>query len=227
MTETLGRPESPQQEWVIEDTIGNWWRPNFEPAQYPYMPPHITKPKEHRKLFLVQLQVRIQVENYVKDGSSRNSKCLLLQEKAYFAVPRNYKLVAAPLFELYDNSQVCWFNKKEIFGQIFNGGILSGIWTYHLIASSSSWSFQLHLHVTRATWTPHANLIIRIFQVKSWKLNLAFETLLLAICNTYHCIEEDEEECTKSTPWNCPVLFVSHMTWTVLYLKTDRRLYYY
>ena len=36
----------------------------------------------HRKLFLVQLQ-----------------------EKAYFAVPRNYKLVAAPLFELYDNAQ--------------------------------------------------------------------------------------------------------------------------
>ena len=69
-------------EWTIEDTIGNWWRPNFEPAQYPYIPPHITKPKEHRKLFLVQLQA-----------------------KAYFAVPRNYKLVAAPLFELYDNAQ--------------------------------------------------------------------------------------------------------------------------
>jgi cleavage and polyadenylation specificity factor subunit 5 len=28
-----------------------------------------------------------------------------LPEKSYFAVPRNYKLVAAPLFELYDNSQ--------------------------------------------------------------------------------------------------------------------------
>ena len=28
-----------------------------------------------------------------------------LGEKAVFAVPRNYKLVAAPLFELYDNSQ--------------------------------------------------------------------------------------------------------------------------
>lgn len=94
MTETLGRqPDTPggaaaaatssgPQEWVVEDTIGNWWRPNFEPAQYPYIPPHITKPKEHRKLFLVQLQ-----------------------EKAYFAVPRNYKLVAAPLFELYDNAQ--------------------------------------------------------------------------------------------------------------------------
>lgn len=27
-----------------------------------------------------------------------------LHEKAPFAVPKNYKLVAAPLFELYDNS---------------------------------------------------------------------------------------------------------------------------
>ena len=83
MSETLGRTDgSAATDWTIEDTIGNWWRPNFEPAQYPYIPPHITKPKEHRKLFLVQLQ-----------------------EKAYFAVPRNYKLVAAPLFELYDNAQ--------------------------------------------------------------------------------------------------------------------------
>ena len=45
-----------KQEWLIEDTIGNWWRPNFEPPQYPYVPPHITKPKEHKRLFLVQLQ---------------------------------------------------------------------------------------------------------------------------------------------------------------------------
>jgi len=36
------------KDWTIEDTIGNWWRPNFEPSQYPYIPPHITKPKEHR-----------------------------------------------------------------------------------------------------------------------------------------------------------------------------------
>jgi len=85
MSDTLGRMDgsaSAATDWTVEDTIGNWWRPNFEPAQYPYIPPHITKPKEHRKLFLVQLQ-----------------------EKAYFAVPRNYKLVAAPLFELYDNAQ--------------------------------------------------------------------------------------------------------------------------
>ncbi|XP_071957755.1 cleavage and polyadenylation specificity factor subunit 5-like [Antedon mediterranea] len=81
LTEILGRQDGVKQEWVIEDVIGNWWRPNFEPPQYPYIPAHITKPKEHKRLFLVQLQ-----------------------EKALFAVPRNYKLVAAPLFELYDNA---------------------------------------------------------------------------------------------------------------------------
>ncbi|KAF4522605.1 hypothetical protein B566_EDAN003585 [Ephemera danica] len=55
LTETLGRQDGVIQDWLIEDTIGNWWRPNFEPPQYPYVPPHITKPKEHKKLFLVQL----------------------------------------------------------------------------------------------------------------------------------------------------------------------------
>ncbi|CAG9833254.1 unnamed protein product [Diabrotica balteata] len=82
LTETLGRLDGVKQEWVVEDIIGNWWRPNFEPPQYPYIASHITKPKEHKRLFLVQLQ-----------------------EKALFAVPKNYKLVAAPLFELFDNSQ--------------------------------------------------------------------------------------------------------------------------
>ncbi|KAI8431424.1 hypothetical protein MSG28_015944 [Choristoneura fumiferana] len=67
---------------LLTETLGNWWRPNFEPPQYPYVPPHITKPKEHKRLFLVQLQ-----------------------DRALFAVPKNYKLVAAPLFELYDNAQ--------------------------------------------------------------------------------------------------------------------------
>ncbi|OXB57892.1 hypothetical protein ASZ78_009498 [Callipepla squamata] len=76
-TQILGRQDGVQQDWVIDDCIGNWWRPNFEPPQYPYIPAHITKPKEHKKLFLVQLQEK---------------------------VPKNYKLVAAPLFELYDNA---------------------------------------------------------------------------------------------------------------------------
>lgn len=83
LNETLGKTDgTSQNNWIIEDTIGNWWRPNFEAPRYPYIPAHITKPKEHIRMFLVQLG-----------------------EKAVFAVPRNYKLVAAPLFELYDNAQ--------------------------------------------------------------------------------------------------------------------------
>ncbi|CAF0936468.1 unnamed protein product [Adineta ricciae] len=82
LNETLGRPDSVQQNtWLVEDVIGNWWRPNFEAPRYPYVPAHITKPKEHIRLYLVQLG-----------------------ESSMFAVPRNYKLVAAPLFELYDNA---------------------------------------------------------------------------------------------------------------------------
>nr|XP_058151472.1 cleavage and polyadenylation specificity factor subunit 5-like [Dasypus novemcinctus] len=81
MTEILGRQDGVLQDPGIDDCIGNWWRPNFEPPQYPHIPAHITKPKEHKKLFLVQLQ-----------------------EKTLFAVPKNYKLVAAPLFELYDDA---------------------------------------------------------------------------------------------------------------------------
>ncbi|KAF1618064.1 UNVERIFIED_CONTAM: Cleavage and polyadenylation specificity factor subunit 5, partial [Eudyptes robustus] len=81
LTETLGRDESSNSQWVIEDVVATWWRPNFDPPRYPYIPAHVTKPKEITKLFLVQLP-----------------------EKALFAVPKNFKLVAAPLFELFDNS---------------------------------------------------------------------------------------------------------------------------
>jgi len=81
MTETLGRQDGAPMDWRVEQTIGNWWRPNFDPPQYPYIPAHITQPKEHKRMYLVQLP-----------------------NQALFAVPKNYKLVAAPLFELYDNS---------------------------------------------------------------------------------------------------------------------------
>lgn len=99
------------QDWLIEDSVGNWWRPNFEPPQYPYIPPHITKPKEHKKLFLVQLQekginnsFRLEQFGYFSYFNPLN-KHDIYSTLALFAVPKNYKLVAAPLFELYDNSQ--------------------------------------------------------------------------------------------------------------------------
>jgi cleavage and polyadenylation specificity factor subunit 5 len=66
---------------VIREVVSNWWRPHFEPTQYPYLPSHVTAPKEHRRLMLVELPP---------------TSC--------FYVPSNYQLLAAPLFELYDNN---------------------------------------------------------------------------------------------------------------------------
>jgi cleavage and polyadenylation specificity factor subunit 5 len=64
-------------EWEIGDCLAQWWRPNFETfmvrfffslvhthayiellSQYPFIPAHITKPKECKKLFLVQMPER-------------------------------------------------------------------------------------------------------------------------------------------------------------------------
>ncbi|KAI0942509.1 hypothetical protein AcW1_003121 [Taiwanofungus camphoratus] len=45
-------------EWEIGDCLAQWWRPNFETFMYPFIPAHITKPKECKKLFLVQMPER-------------------------------------------------------------------------------------------------------------------------------------------------------------------------
>ena len=82
LSKQLSPPNAFQQRWDIGEVLGTHWRPNFESHMYPYLPPHITKPKECRKLFVVQLP-----------------------EKCIFAVPRNYKLLAVPLFELFDNTK--------------------------------------------------------------------------------------------------------------------------
>ncbi|CAL8467844.1 g7382 [Coccomyxa elongata] len=67
--------------WDIGECIATYWRPNFDTTLYPYLPAHITMPKEVKKLFLIPLP-----------------------EKCYLAVPRNAKLIAVPLFELYENT---------------------------------------------------------------------------------------------------------------------------
>ncbi|KAI9328665.1 nucleotide hydrolase-domain-containing protein [Zopfochytrium polystomum] len=69
-------------DWEIGELLAVWWRPNFESHMYPYTPPHITKPKELKKVFLVHLP-----------------------DKKLLSVPKNMKLLAVPLFELYENAQ--------------------------------------------------------------------------------------------------------------------------
>ena len=67
-------------DWEIGDCLAQWWRPNFETFMYPFIPAHVTKPKECKKMY-----------------------CVHLPERKVFAVPKNMKLLAIPIFELYDN----------------------------------------------------------------------------------------------------------------------------
>eukprot|EP00667_Euglena_gracilis_P022250 EG_transcript_24686 len=77
----LGPPEQyVQPSWEVGQLLGTYWRPHFDHAVYPYLPPHLTKPKECCLLFLVPLP-----------------------ERRTFAVPRNLKLLAVPLFELLES----------------------------------------------------------------------------------------------------------------------------
>lgn len=75
------RDTAESADWNVHSTISTWWRPNFETFMYPYLPPHVTRPKEVKKLYLIELP---------------KTKVL--------SVPKNMKLLAVPLFELYDNS---------------------------------------------------------------------------------------------------------------------------
>ncbi|KAF2859707.1 cleavage and polyadenylation specificity factor, 25 kDa subunit [Piedraia hortae CBS 480.64] len=77
---SASHPDDPEG-WDIYDTLAQWWRPNFETFMYPYLPAHVTRPKECKKLYFIRLP---------------KSKVL--------SVPKNMKLLAVPLFELYDNT---------------------------------------------------------------------------------------------------------------------------
>lgn len=42
-------------DWEVGDILCQWWRPAFETFMYPYIPPHITKPKECKRLYLINM----------------------------------------------------------------------------------------------------------------------------------------------------------------------------
>ncbi|RYR56296.1 hypothetical protein Ahy_A05g022033 [Arachis hypogaea] len=83
LTSKLGpRLQNLVPNWKIGECVARWWRPNFEKFMYPHCPAHIKKPKECRVLYMVHLS-----------------------DSGDFEVPENLKLLAVPMFELYDNAQ--------------------------------------------------------------------------------------------------------------------------
>ncbi|OAA74112.1 cleavage and polyadenylation specific factor 5 [Cordyceps fumosorosea ARSEF 2679] len=76
----LGEDEK-DGDWDIGECLSQWWRPNFETFMYPFVPAHVTRPKECKKIYLIHLP-----------------------KNKVLSVPKNMKLLAVPLFELYENS---------------------------------------------------------------------------------------------------------------------------
>lgn len=95
--------------------VADRWRPSapsLAATQYPYVPAHVTKPKECKKMFLVQMPERSASRPRVNlarrsDGSNADLLAVCLSLAEVLSVPRNMKLLAVPLFELYDNSARC------------------------------------------------------------------------------------------------------------------------
>lgn len=50
----IGEGEEPA-DWQVGDCLAQWWRPNFETFMYPFVPAHVTRPKECKKLYFIQL----------------------------------------------------------------------------------------------------------------------------------------------------------------------------
>jgi hypothetical protein len=45
-------------QWQVADCLARFYRPNFETLLYPYCPTHIERPKEMKKIFLLNLPER-------------------------------------------------------------------------------------------------------------------------------------------------------------------------
>ncbi|WVQ72030.1 hypothetical protein IAR50_001574 [Cryptococcus sp. DSM 104548] len=69
------------RDWDVRDCLSTWYRPHYDTFFYPYSPAHVSKPKECKKMYLVNLP-----------------------PSKTFAVPANMKLHAIPIFEFYDNA---------------------------------------------------------------------------------------------------------------------------
>ncbi|VDN90094.1 unnamed protein product [Brugia pahangi] len=80
MAEVMGFKDTAEAVCQIQHVAAKWWRPNFEESIYPYIPSHITKPKEMIKVFVVELP-----------------------KQTTFTIAKNNALVAAPVFEIYNN----------------------------------------------------------------------------------------------------------------------------
>jgi len=117
---SLGEGEK-AADWQVGDCLAQWWRPNFETFMYPFIPAHITRPKECKKLYFIQLPHSSKFLlplAFIPPSKPRAAQCFPALSYGFIvdggltvdriaevlSVPKNMKLLAVPLFELYDNA---------------------------------------------------------------------------------------------------------------------------
>ncbi len=86
------------------ECIASWCRPHFEPQLYPYVPPHITRPKETKRIFIVHLPQKCFFavrRRHAGAGALPRLSCTHVS----LQVPKNLKLLAVPVFELFQNER--------------------------------------------------------------------------------------------------------------------------
>ena len=91
--------EGVNEEWEVGDCLAQWWRPSFETFMYPYLPAHVTRPRECKKLYLIKLP-----SSSMPFFPPRKELPITDLVTEVLSVPKNMKLLAVPLFELYDNT---------------------------------------------------------------------------------------------------------------------------
>lgn len=74
---TLSNLKSPAEEVDVGEFLGEFWRAEFHSEALPYLPPHVTRPKERLRLYQ-----------------------LILPPKCWFCLPSGFALKALPFFEL-------------------------------------------------------------------------------------------------------------------------------
>jgi cleavage and polyadenylation specificity factor subunit 5 len=68
-------------EWRVGESLGKFWRPDFDENVYPYIPPHVTRPKE--EITLLQI---------------------ILPPKCVFALRKHVTVTAMPLHDILRDS---------------------------------------------------------------------------------------------------------------------------
>lgn len=72
--------EGVNDEWSIGDTLAQWWRPNFETFMYPFLPAHVTRPKECKKLYFIQLP-RSSMSTFPRLFPSKRKHTLICEQR--------------------------------------------------------------------------------------------------------------------------------------------------